>query len=87
MSFIVHRCITCDHIDIAHDNNGGQCQMSCRCPRLQAGDIELLPTKNNGQPVETIAKPGTSPSGYAGAKLCGCEGCVALYTELVGAAP
>jgi hypothetical protein len=85
MSFIVHRC-ECGHTDIAHDNGGNRCQHRCPCTRLRKGDIELLPTKNNGVPVETVAKPGTKPPGYTGATLCGCNGYQGLYRELTGAA-
>lgn len=87
MSFISHRC-TCGHPDIYHSNNlHGPCSMHlCLCQGgRERGPSEVLPTKNNGLPVEQVAKPGTKPAGYTGITLCSCTSCVALYEELTGA--
>jgi hypothetical protein len=87
MSFLIHRC-ACGHPDIFHGGKReGSCEMKgCRC--IGGRDMsapEVLPTRNNGRPVETLVEPGTRPPGYTGLQLCPCAACVSLYRELTGA--
>lgn len=84
MSFIVHRC-SCGHPDIFHGpKRGGSCEADDGCRQADDGPSELIPTFNDGRPVETVAEPGSRPNGYLSTSLCDCGQCVALYRQLTG---
>lgn len=96
MARIGHRC-GCGHSDIEHADKGDgkrRCQTSgcgARCTELAEATAEVFPTfDGKGQPVERIIPPGQKiaaegTDGAMGATAHDCEGCTALYEQLVGA--
>ena len=97
MAFIGHRC-TCGHNDVNHTKNDkgklvctAKAGAPCGRPCKSQGEPEVMPSfAVTGRPVERIIPPGDGFRAMGDHVIvktcyCYCDGCQALYEQLVPA--
>lgn len=99
VSAIVHRCVTCGHIEQYHDQRERGTEVGCSyswCPSgrhiIQLGDPVVIPTFDTAGNITPLHQPGSLlPPGEAGqpnpfGQLCGCGDCQQLFDSVAVAA-
>ncbi|MFF0146002.1 hypothetical protein ATK36_0489 [Amycolatopsis sulphurea] len=95
MAIIIHRCTTCTHPDLFHDDredgSTGGCSYGCRTAGPHTfGPPEVIPTWIATRPIgaavpdPVLAEPGSHRRPLP--RLCDCADCWALYHRETGVA-